>query len=125
MFVVPSPKKHTATWPDPRYCADHAAPLAMVRCAPMMAYEPIIPCSTLVRCIDPPLPPISPLARPSSSASTGVIGTPAGQGVARGRGRWRRCSRPAACAAPKPAAMASMPSDRWLVPLTSCCMNRS
>ena len=70
MLVVPSPKKQTATWSVPRYCADHAAPLAIVRCAPMMAYEPITPCSMLVRCIEPPLPPSRPLARPSSSART-------------------------------------------------------
>ena len=37
MLVVPSPKKHTATWSVPRYWADQAAPLAMVRWAPMMA----------------------------------------------------------------------------------------
>ena len=76
MLVVPSPKKHTAACSVPRYCALHAAPLAMVRCAPMIAYEPITPCSTLVRCIEPPLPFIRPFSRPSSSASTGVIGTP-------------------------------------------------
>ena len=62
MFVVPSPKKQTATWPDLRYCADHAAPSAIGRCAPTIAYEPITPCSTLVRCIEPPLPPSSPVA---------------------------------------------------------------
>ena len=43
MFVVPSPKKHTATCSVPRYCADHAAPVATGRCAPMIAYEPIAP----------------------------------------------------------------------------------
>ena len=57
MFVVPSPKKHTATWPLPRSWADQAAPAAMGRWAPTMAYEPIAPCSTEVRCIDPPLAP--------------------------------------------------------------------
>ena len=43
MFVVPSPKKHTATCSVPRYCALHAAPAATGRCAPMIAYEPIAP----------------------------------------------------------------------------------
>ncbi len=76
MLVVPSPKKATATWPLPRICADQAAPLAMHRWAPMMAYEPIIPCSTEVRCIEPPLPPRSPVPRPSSSAITGPGGVP-------------------------------------------------
>ncbi len=76
MLVVPSPKKQTATWPDLRYWADQAAPSAIGRCAPTIAYEPIAPCSTLVRCIEPPLPPISPVARPNSSAKTGAIGTP-------------------------------------------------
>ena len=42
MFVVPSPKKQTATWPDFRYCADHAAPSAIGRWAPTIAYEPIM-----------------------------------------------------------------------------------
>ena len=37
MLVVPSPKKATATRGSPRYCADHAAPSAMVRCAPTIA----------------------------------------------------------------------------------------
>ena len=37
MFVVPSPKKQTATWPDLRYCADHAAPSAIGRWAPTIA----------------------------------------------------------------------------------------
>ena len=76
MFVVPSPKKQTATWPDLRYCADQAAPRAIGRWAPTIAYEPITPCSTLVRCIEPPLPPSSPVARPNSSAKIGAIGTP-------------------------------------------------
>ena len=31
MFVVPSPKKQTATCPEPRYWADHAAPRAIGR----------------------------------------------------------------------------------------------
>ncbi len=76
MLVVPSPKKHTATWSVPRICADQAAPLATGRWAPTMAYEPIILCSTLVRCIEPPLPPTMPLRRPSSSAITGPMGAP-------------------------------------------------
>ena len=41
-----------------------------------MAYEPIAPCSTLVRCIEPPLPPSSPVPRPNSSAKMGAMGTP-------------------------------------------------
>ena len=68
MFVVPSPKKQTATWPDLRYWADHAAPRAIGRWAPTIAYEPIMWCSTSVMCIEPPLPPSSPFARPNSSA---------------------------------------------------------
>ena len=76
MFVVPSPKKQTATWPDPRYWADQAAPSAIGRWAPTIAYEPIAPCSTLVRCIEPPLPPMRPVPRPNSSAKIGAIGTP-------------------------------------------------
>jgi hypothetical protein len=52
----------------PRYCADHAAPSAIGRWAPTIAYEPIMWWSTSVMCIEPPLPPISPVARPNSSA---------------------------------------------------------
>src|SRR5229473_115211 len=40
MLVVPSPKKQTATCPDLRTCADHAAPAAIGRCAPTIASEP-------------------------------------------------------------------------------------
>src|SRR6185312_9742541 len=76
MFVVPSPKKQTATWPDLRYWADHAAPRAIGRWAPTIAYEPIMWWPTSVMCIEPPLPPISPFARPNSSAYNGPIGAP-------------------------------------------------
>ena len=76
MLVVPSPKKQTATWPECRYWADQAAPTAIGRCAPTIAYEPIAPCSTLVRCIEPPLPPIRPPCLPTSSSSIGAMGTP-------------------------------------------------
>src|SRR3954465_9768566 len=76
MLVVPSPKKQTLTWPDLRYWADQAAPSAIGRWAPTMAYEPIAPCSTEVRCIEPPLPPRSPVPRPNSSAKIGAIGPP-------------------------------------------------
>jgi len=58
------------------YCADQAAPAAIGRCAPTMAYEPITPCSTLVRCIEPPLPFISPACRPMSSPSTDSMEAP-------------------------------------------------
>ncbi len=37
MFVVPSPKKQTATCPVPRAFAAHAAPAAIGMCAPTMA----------------------------------------------------------------------------------------
>ena len=37
MLVVPSPKKHTVTWPLPRNWADQASPQATGRCAPTMA----------------------------------------------------------------------------------------
>ena len=76
MLVAPSPKKQTATWPLLRYWADHAAPTAIGRWAPTIAYEPIAPWATLVRCIEPPLPPINPLPRPNSSARIGAMGTP-------------------------------------------------
>ena len=76
MFVVPSPKKHTATCSVPRYCADHAAPLAMVMCAPMMAYEPIMWCFTLVKCMEPPLPRMRPEELPMSSPRISVMPTP-------------------------------------------------
>ena len=56
--------------------SEKAAPTAIWRWAPTIAYDPIIPCSTLVRCIEPPLPAINPPSRPMSSAITGAIGTP-------------------------------------------------
>jgi hypothetical protein len=37
MLVVPSPKKHTATWPVPRSFAAQAAPAAIGMCAPTIA----------------------------------------------------------------------------------------
>src|SRR5712692_6536717 len=55
MLVAPSPKNATATWLLPRSLADQAAPAAMGRWAPTMAYEPSIPADDLVRCIEPPL----------------------------------------------------------------------
>ena len=81
MFVVPSPKNATATWSVPRICADQAAPLAMHRWAPMMAYEPIIPFDASVRCIEPPLPPRMPFSRPSSSAIAAPGSMPRGERV--------------------------------------------
>src|SRR5258708_35878314 len=55
ILVAPSPKKATATWPDPLSLADHAAPAASGRCAPTIAYEPSMPAEPLVRWIDPPV----------------------------------------------------------------------
>ena len=55
MLVAPSPKKATATCDVPRSFADQAAPAAIGRCAPTMAYDPSIPWSAWVRCIEPPL----------------------------------------------------------------------
>src|SRR5258708_3237275 len=40
MLVAPSPKKATATWPDPLSLADQAAPAASRRCAPPRPREP-------------------------------------------------------------------------------------
>ena len=68
MFVAPSPKNATATWSVPRSVADHAAPTAIGRCEPTIAYEPSIPASALVRCIEPPLALHSPVALLISSA---------------------------------------------------------
>ena len=61
-----------------------------------MAYEPIAPCSTLVRCIDPPLPPSRPVPRPNSSAKHAAPSTRRGRACGCGRGRCRTCSRRAA-----------------------------
>src|SRR5258708_24440553 len=74
ILVAPSPKKATATWPDPLSLADHAAPAASGRCAPTIAYEPSMPAEALVRCIDPPLALHTPVALLISSArhSSGV-----------------------------------------------------
>jgi hypothetical protein len=42
----------------------------------MIAYEPSMLCSTLVMCIEPPLPPSNPVARPNSSANRPAIDAP-------------------------------------------------
>src|SRR2546423_8688085 len=67
MLVVPSPKKQTATCPDLRACADHAAPAAIGRGAPTIAYEPQAPGLSSVRCHQPPLPSSLPVATPGYS----------------------------------------------------------
>src|ERR1022692_734486 len=74
ILVAPSPKNATATWPEPRSRADQAAPAAIGRCAPTIAYDPSIPADALVRCIDPPLALHSPVPLLISSArhSAGV-----------------------------------------------------
>jgi hypothetical protein len=74
MLVAPSPKKATATCSVPRSLADQAAPAAMGRCEPTIAYEPSIPLSALVKCMEPPLALHSPVALLISSArhSAGV-----------------------------------------------------
>src|SRR4029453_1850181 len=74
MLVAPSPKKATATCSVPRNLADHAAPAAIGRCDPTIAYEPSIPLSALVRCIEPPLAAHRPVALLINSArhSAGV-----------------------------------------------------
>src|SRR5260370_29872115 len=74
MFVARSPKNATATWPVPRSRADQAAPAAIGRCEPTIAYEPSIPALALVRCIEPPLARQTPVALLMSSArhSAGV-----------------------------------------------------
>src|SRR5258707_3086445 len=55
ILVAPSPKKATATWPDPLSLADHAAPAASGRCAPTIADEPSMPGEGLVKCLEPAL----------------------------------------------------------------------
>src|SRR5919197_3075611 len=82
------------------------------------------PCATLVRCIEPPLPPMSPQLRPMSSPRTPTIGAPRASVWA-----WPRyvqnVKSSARIATAKPAATASCPSERWLVPLTRFWRNRS
>src|SRR6266487_2482259 len=68
ILVAPSPKNATATWPLPRSLADQAAPAAMGRCAPTMAYEPSMPADALVRCMEPPFALHSPVPLLISSA---------------------------------------------------------
>ena len=76
MLVVPSPKKHTDTCCDFLYCEVQPAPSAMHICAPMIAYDPIAYLSASPRCIEPPLPASTPLARPSNSAMQPAMLTP-------------------------------------------------
>src|ERR1700733_4913729 len=124
ILVVPSPKKQTATSVPPRYCARQADPQAIGRGAPTIAYDPDTPCSTEVRCIEPPLPRIRPMSRSISSPSMPSIEAPRASVCA-----WPRYVQndlsPSRIATPNPAATASWPIDKWLVPLIMFCRKRS
>ena len=79
MLVAPSPKKQRLTSSVPRYWAANATPVAIGRCAPTIANEPIAPTLTSVRCIEPPLPPQSPSALPRISPNDRSSGAPIGK----------------------------------------------
>src|SRR5260370_11194882 len=68
MFVAPSPKNATATWPVPRSRADQAAPAAIGRCPPTIPDEPNIPAEAFGQCLEPPLAPHRPVLLLISSA---------------------------------------------------------
>src|SRR5262245_49763145 len=93
-------------------------------CAPTIAYDPIAPWATSVRCIDPPLPPQIPFARPMSSAISAPIGAPR-RSVCTWPRYVQKTRSSGRSAAANPAATASCPSARCEVPLMSPSRNRS
>ena len=68
LLVPPSPKKHTATCPEPRCSADSPAPAAMPNPPPTMPLAPSMPSEKSATCIDPPRPRLAPVSLPNSSA---------------------------------------------------------
>src|SRR5262249_6034557 len=81
-------------------------------------------CSTLVMCIEPPLPPMRPPARPNSSAYRPAIDVPRASAWLWPRSVAHVQSSPRIAAA-KPAATASWPTPRWVVPRTRPSKNSS
>ena len=69
-FEAPSPKKHSATRSSPCIFAPRAAPVATGSPDPTMLVSPRLPMLKSDRCIEPPLPELTPLALPSSSANS-------------------------------------------------------
>src|SRR5213080_4651854 len=68
MFAVPSPKKQSVTSFSSRYLLPNATPAAIGTWPPTIAQPPKKRLRASKRCIEPPRPPLQPVARPKSSA---------------------------------------------------------
>ena len=96
-----------------------AAPVAAPIDAPTMPKQPTRPCSRSMTFIEPARPPQTPVARPSSSA-TSALGVGARRPArGRGRGRCRRPSRPAPAPRRRRPRPPPGPAYRCVVPCTS------
>ena len=73
---APSPKKQSTTWPDPRNWQDSAAPPAIGMWPATIALVETSPTEGSERCIEPPFPLHTPVARPISSAIIDTGSTP-------------------------------------------------
>ena len=73
---APSPKKQSTTCPVPRKRQDSAAPPAIGMWPATIAFVEIRPTDGSERCIEPPLPLQTPVARPISSAIIATGSTP-------------------------------------------------
>ena len=67
-FEAPSPKKHSATRSRPCIFEPSAAPAATGSPDPTIDVSPRLPTEKSDRCIDPPLPWLTPVSLPISSA---------------------------------------------------------
>ena len=76
LLMPPSPKKHTATCPEPRRRADSPAPAAMPNPPPTMPLAPSMPREKSATCIEPPLPRLAPDSLPNNSAMSRLVGIP-------------------------------------------------
>src|SRR5690625_8005225 len=65
---APSPKKHSVTLSSPCSFEPSPAPVATGRPEPTIEVSPSEPTEKSDRCIDPPLPWLTPSTRPNSSA---------------------------------------------------------
>ena len=75
-LIAPSPKKHTVMASRRcSFCA-WAAPTAIGRPAATTPLAPSMPTEKSAMCIEPPLPPLKPVARPNSSAIMRFMSAP-------------------------------------------------
>ena len=76
LLIPPSPKKQTATWSEPLYLIDIAAPVAITVPAATMPFAPSTPLEKSATCMEPPRPLQPPVTFPYNSAISPLISTP-------------------------------------------------